>query len=69
MCVIKNYSNMRRNDWKPRFRVTFRFDLINGHYDIDSMYFLATSESAARRQAHRYLKSLYGCAYKILSII
>lgn len=62
---------MKRNHWRPRFyyHVAFRLEHnINGCYSTESMFFYAVSESAARQQAYRYLKSYYGRGYKILSV-
>lgn len=52
---------MRRNDqWKPTFVATFRVEMINGHYDLETVYLYATNRKAAYQQARRYIKSQGG---------
>lgn len=43
-----------RNDWKPRFKCTFKVFNVNNHCDINSMWFTATTREAARKQARKY---------------
>lgn len=57
-----------KNDWKPRFRCTFKVYTTNEHYEISTMWFTATTREAARKQARKYLKENYGNDFKILSI-
>lgn len=57
-----------RNDWKPRFKCTFRVCLTNEHHEIYEMWFAATTRDAARKQARKYLKKTYGDRFKIISI-
>nr|DAT43911.1 MAG TPA: hypothetical protein [Microviridae sp.] len=57
-----------RNDWKPRFKCTFKLFYENNHYEIDSMWFVATTREAARRQARKYLKETYKNDFEIISI-
>jgi hypothetical protein len=52
---------MRRNDqWKPRFVATFRVEMINGHYDLETLHLYAMNRNAAYQQARRYIKSQGG---------
>ena len=44
---------MRANILKPRFVATMRRELINGHYDIESLHIYATSRNAAYQQARK----------------
>lgn len=57
-----------RNDWKPRFRCTFKVLKENNQYEISTMWFVATSREAARRQARKYLKENYGDRFEIVSM-
>ena len=57
-----------RNDWKPRFKCTFKLFYTNNHYEIYSMWFVATSREAARKQAKKYLKETYKNEFEIISI-
>lgn len=57
-----------RNDWKPRFKCTFKLFYRNNQYEIDSMWFAATTREAARRQARKYLKKTYGNNFEIISM-
>jgi len=68
-CSTWNNKNRKimRNDWKPRFKCTFKLFYADGRYDIDSMWFAATSREAARRQARKYLKETY-YSFEIISI-
>lgn len=45
-----------KNNWKPRFKCTFKTFYANNHYEISSQWFAATTRKAARKQARRYLK-------------
>ena len=52
---------MRRNDqWKPRFVATFRVEMINGHYDLETLHLYAVNRNAAYQQARRYIKEQGG---------
>lgn len=57
-----------RNDWKPRFKCIFKLFYENNQYEIDSMWFAATTREAARRQARKYLKETYFNKFEIISI-
>ena len=57
-----------KNDWKPRFKCTFRVHMTNEHHEICTMWFAATTREAAKKQAKRYLKKTYGDNFKIISI-
>ena len=57
-----------KNDWKPRFKCTFKVLMINNQYEINTMWFAATTREAARKQARKYLKKTYGNGFKILSM-
>ena len=57
-----------RNNWKPRFKCTFKVLKINNQYEINTMWFVATTREAARRQARRYLKKHYEDGFEIISI-
>ena len=57
-----------KNDWKPRFRCTFKVLMINNQYEISTMWFAATTREAARKQARKYLKETYGNGFEILSM-
>lgn len=57
-----------KNDWKPRFKCTFKVYMTNEHHEIYTMWFAATTREAARKQAKRYLKKTYGDNSKIISI-
>lgn len=57
-----------RNDWKPRFKCTFKLFYGNNQYEIDTEWFAATSREAARRQARKYLKETYINKFEIISI-
>ena len=56
-----------KNDWKPRFRRTFKV-LINNQCEISTMWFAATTRDAAKKQARKYLKENYGNSFEILSM-
>lgn len=57
-----------RNDWKPKFKCTFKILKINNQYEINTMWFAATTREAARKQARKYLKETYENGFEILSI-
>lgn len=57
-----------RNDWKPRFKCTFKVLERNNQYEINTMWFAATSREAARKQARKYLKENYGDRFEIISM-
>ena len=57
-----------KNDWKPRFKCTFRVYLTNEHHEIYEMWFAATNRENARRQARKYLKKNYENSFKIISM-
>lgn len=57
-----------RNDWKPRFKCTFKLFYGNNQHEINSMWFAATTREAARKQARKYLKKTYGNSFEIISI-
>lgn len=57
-----------RNDWKPKFRCTFKVYITKEYREIYTMWFAATTRDAARRQARRYLKKTYGNNFEIISI-
>ena len=57
-----------KNDWKPRFKCTFKVFTINNHYEINAIWFAATTRNAARQQARKYLKKTYENGFKIISI-
>lgn len=57
-----------KNDWKPRFKCTFKVFYVNNRYEINSIWFAATTREAARKQARRYLKKTYKNDFKIISI-
>lgn len=57
-----------KNDWKPKFRCTFKVYMPNEHHGINAMWFTAKTREAARKQARRYLKKTYGDNFKIVSI-
>lgn len=57
-----------KNDWKPRFKCTFKVLMINNRYEINTMWFAATTRDAARKQAKRYLKKTYEDGFEILSM-
>nr|DAO42394.1 MAG TPA: hypothetical protein [Microviridae sp.] len=57
-----------RNDWKPRFKCTFKLFYVNNQYEIDWMWVIATTREAARRQARKYLKETYINKFEIISI-
>lgn len=57
-----------KNDWKPKFRCTFKVYITNEHYEICTMWFTATTREAARKQARKYLKENYGNGFEILSM-
>ena len=57
-----------RNDWKPRFKCTFKVFYANNHYEISSMWFAATTREAARKKARKYLKKTYENGFEIISI-
>ena len=40
-----------RNDWKPRFKCTFKVFYKDDHYTIGATWFAATSREAAKKQA------------------
>lgn len=45
-----------RNDWKPRFKCTFKVSMTKDYHEIYTMWFAATTREAARKQARKYLK-------------
>ena len=57
-----------KNDWKPRFRCTFKVLMTNNQYEISTICFAATTRKAAKKQAKKYLKETYGNGFKILSM-
>ena len=57
-----------RNDWKPRFKCTFKVSMTKEYHEIYSMWFAATTREAARRQARKYLKKTYGNNLEIISM-
>lgn len=57
-----------RNDWKPRFKCTFKVLEINNHYEISEIWFAAKTRAAARKQARRYLKANYENRFEIISM-
>lgn len=57
-----------KNDWKPRFKCTFKVLMINNRYEINTMWFAATSREAAKKQARKYLKKTYENGFEILSM-
>lgn len=57
-----------RNDWKPRFKCTFKVLKTNNQYEISEMWFVATTREAARRQARKYLKEYYGDGFEIIAM-
>lgn len=57
-----------KNDWKTRFKCTFKILMTNNQYEINSMWFAATTREAARKQARKYLKETYGNNFKIISM-
>lgn len=57
-----------RNDWKPRFKCTFKVLMANNRHEINTIWFAATTREAARKQARKYLKKTYGNSFEILSI-
>ena len=57
-----------RNDWKPRFKCTFKVLTTNGQYEISTMWFAATTRDAAKKQARKYLKKTYDNSFEILSM-
>ena len=56
------------NDWKPRFKCTFKVYYKDEHYAIGTTWFAATTREAARKQAKKYLKENYGNSFEILSM-
>ena len=56
-----------RNDWKPRFKCTFKVS-IKEYREIYTMWFAATTREAARRRARKYLKKTYGNNFEIISM-
>ena len=63
----KNKKSMR-NDWKPRFKCTFKVYNNDDRYAIGVTWFAATTREAARKQAKKYLKENYGNSFEILSM-
>lgn len=57
-----------RNNWKSKFKCTFKILMINNQCEINTMWFTATTREAARKQARRYLKKTYENGFEILSI-
>jgi len=57
-----------KNDLKQRFKCTFKVFYANNHYEINSMWFAATTREAARKQARKYLKKTYENSFEIISI-
>lgn len=57
-----------KNDWKPKFKCTFKVLMINKRYEINTMWFAATTREAAKKQARKYLKKTYGNGFEILSM-
>ena len=57
-----------RNDWKPRFKCTFKVLMKNNQYEISSMWFAASSREAARKQARKYLKKTYENGFEIIAM-
>ena len=57
-----------KNDWKPRFKCTFKVLMTNEHYEICTMWFNAVTREGVRKQARRHLKKTYGDNFKIISI-
>ena len=57
-----------KNDWKPRFKCTFKVFYKDDHYTIGATWFAATTREAARKQAKKYLKENYGNSFEILSM-
>ena len=58
-----------RNDWKPRFKCTFKVPMTKEYREIYTMQFTATTKEAARRKIRKYLKETYGNSFEIISII
>ncbi|WAX09270.1 hypothetical protein BT528P2_00029 [Bacteroides phage BT528P2] len=58
---------MRTNIWKQLFVATMRRELINGHYDIESLCIYAASRNAAYQQARKYMKEQGGMTLISLS--
>lgn len=58
-----------RNDWKPKFKCTFKVPMTKEYREIYTMQFAATTKEAAKRQIRKYLKENYGNNYEIISII
>ena len=57
-----------RNDWKPRFKCTFKVPMTKEYREIYTMCFAATTREAARRQARKYIKETYGNSFEIISM-
>lgn len=57
-----------RNDWKPRFKCTFKVFYEDDHYAISTTWVAATTRKAARKQVKKYLKENYGNSFEILSM-
>lgn len=59
---------MRRNNQrKPRFVATFRLEMINRPYDLETLYLYAVNRNAAYQQARRYIKE-QGGGMKLVSL-
>ena len=65
---ITKTKKIIKNDWKPRFKCTFKVYYKDDHYAIGTTWFAATSNEAARKQAKKYLKENYGNNFEILSM-
>lgn len=57
-----------RNDWKPRFKCTFKVTYTENHHEIYSMWFVATTREAARKKAKKYFKETYINKVEIISM-
>lgn len=57
-----------RNDWKPKFKCTFKVTMTKESHEIYTMWFAATTREAARRQVRKYLKKTYGNNFEIISM-
>lgn len=59
---------MRRiNQRKPRFVATFRVEMINGPFDLETLHLYAVNRNAAYQQARRYIKE-QGGGMKLVSL-
>ena len=43
-----------KNNRKQRFKCTSKVFYVNNHYEINSMWFAATTREAARKQVRKY---------------